>query len=69
MAMSRLDMKQIHEILRLRFELKQTYRQIAASVNCGSSSVGECLRRFVASGIGWPLPDGLGGAHESRLES
>jgi transposase len=68
MAMSRLDMKQIHEILRLRFELKHTYRQIAASVNCGSSSVGECLQRFVASGIGWPLPDGLGEAEiESKL--
>lgn len=66
MAMSRLHVKQISEILRLRWELRHSYREIADSVNCGSSSVGDCLQRFVASGIGWPLPEGFS---ESELES
>jgi transposase len=59
MAMSRLEMQQILEILRLRFEGKHSYREIAASVNCGSSSVGECLRRFSCAGLSWPLPVGV----------
>ena len=39
-------MRKILEILRLRFEVGRSYREIADSVNCGSSSVGECLQRF-----------------------
>ena len=49
MVTSRLQMRQILEILRLRFEAGRSYREIADSVNCGSSSVGECLQRFKSS--------------------
>lgn len=68
MAMSRLHVKKILEVLRLRFDGKLSYREVAASANCGSSSVGDCLRRFTASGLAWPLPEGLTEAElESRL--
>ena len=66
MAMSRLHVKKILEVLRLRFDSKLSYREIAASANCGSSSVGDCLRRFGASGLAWPLPSGF---TEAELES
>lgn len=68
MAMSRLHVRQIVEILRLRLDLRRSYREIADSVNCSPSSVGECLQRFSASGIAWPLPEGFTEAElESRL--
>jgi len=66
MAMSRLDMSQILEVLRLRCDQKRSYREIAASVNCGPSSVGDYLRRFSNSGLSWPLPTNFG---ESELEA
>lgn len=56
MVMSRLQMRQILEILRLRFDLKHSFRDIGNSVNCGSSSVCDCVQRFLASGSTWPLP-------------
>lgn len=66
MAMSRLHVKKILEILRLKFEGGLSYREIAASTNCGPSSIGDCLRRFASSGLAWPLPTGL---TETDLES
>ena len=59
MAMSRLHLKKIREVLRLRFDLAMSYRQIADSTNSGSSSVGDCLLRFRASGLSWPLPSDI----------
>jgi transposase len=66
MTMSRLHVRQILEILRLRFTLKHSYREIASSVNCATSSIGECLQRFSASGLSWPLADEI---TESELEA
>jgi transposase len=56
MAMSRLHMKKIREVLRLRFDLGLTFREIANSINGASSSVGDCVMRFKASGLTWPIP-------------
>jgi transposase len=58
MAMPRLHVKQIVEILRLRFDEQRSHREISASVNCGRTSIGDCLARFKASGLLWPLPAG-----------
>lgn len=52
-------MKKISEILRLRHELKLSYRDIANSQNVGFSTVGDYLRRAKAVGISWPLPKGM----------
>ena len=48
--MIRLSMNKTKEILRLKRE-GFTYRDIAASVGCGKSVVGETIRRADAAGI------------------
>ena len=39
-------MRKIDEVLRLRFELKHSHRQIARSIGAASSTVADYLRRF-----------------------
>ena len=43
MARERLSMRKINEVLRLRFELKRSHRQIASSIGAASSTVAEYL--------------------------
>ena len=59
-------MKKISEILRLRFELKCSYQDIALSQNISKSTVYEYLQRAKVAGVSWPLPSGLTekGLHE-----
>jgi transposase len=54
-------MRKVREILRLTFgvEPKLTQRAIARSCNISPSTVGDCLLRFSASGLSWPLPEDL----------
>ena len=56
MARERLSMRKINEVLRLRFELKRSHRQIARSIGAASSTVAEYLRRFAEAGLTWPGP-------------
>ena len=61
-------MRKIREVLRLRFEVGLSARQVAASVQIARSSVGEYERRLAAAGLSWPLPEGLSDtALERRL--
>jgi transposase len=48
-------MRKIFEILRLHFECRQSQRAIALAVCVALSTVQDCLRRFLASGLGWPV--------------
>ena len=48
--MERLSMRKIREVLRLRFEVGLSARQVAASVRIARSSVGEYERRLAAAG-------------------
>jgi transposase len=57
--MERLSMRKIREVLRLRYEVGLSARQVAASVQIARSSVGEYERRLAAAGLSWPLPEGL----------
>ncbi|MEO8767281.1 MAG: IS21 family transposase, partial [Nitrosospira sp.] len=57
--MERLSMRKIREVLRLKFELDLSERQIAKSTQTSRSTVGEYLRRFAISGLSWPLPPAL----------
>ncbi len=50
-------MRQIKEILRLRFEHKLSIREIAGSCSVPASTVGDYLKRAEAAGLGWPLPE------------
>ena len=54
MVQTRLSMRRIKEILRLRAELGLSERRISASVGASRSSVQQCLQRARAEGLAWP---------------
>jgi transposase len=47
-------MSKVREILRLRFEVGLSLRDIAASCNCGKSTVNDILKRAENANISWP---------------
>jgi transposase len=49
-------MRKIREVLRLKYELALSEREIARSCRLARSTVGEYLRRFQVVGCSWPLP-------------
>jgi predicted AAA+ superfamily ATPase len=51
MATKRLKMKQIKDVLRLRFQQGLSYREIADSLGISKSSVLNTLKRFSESGL------------------
>jgi len=61
-------MRQVVEVLRLRFEDRLSQREIAVAVSVSQGSVNAYLTRFAASGLPWPLPPDVGhAALEARL--
>jgi len=52
--MRRLDMSKVKEILRLKYDVGLSLRDIAASCNCGKSTVDEILKRAQNANITWP---------------
>ena len=52
-------MRKIREVLRLKFQLGLSDREIARSCKLGKSTVGEYLQRAQAAGLGYPLPEAL----------
>ncbi len=59
MANTRLSMRKIKEVLRLKHDCGLSRRQIAHSCQISRSTVGDYLDRAEEAGIGWPLPEGL----------
>jgi transposase len=59
----KISMQKISELLRQRYELKCSYREIANSLNISISTVGEYLSRARVAGINWPLPEGMSEDH------
>ena len=57
MARKRLSMRKTKEILRLKYEVGLTNRQIAGSCGTTHTTVNKCLQRAQEKKIGWPLPD------------
>ena len=55
----RLSMRKIREVLRLKYELNRSNREIGLSCGIGSSTVGDYLQRVRNAGLNWPLPEGL----------
>jgi transposase len=58
MARTKLTMRQIQEILRLKHQNQLSIREIARSCGLPTSTIGDYLKRAEAAGIGWPLPEG-----------
>lgn len=59
MARKKLSMRQIHEILRLKYQNQLSIREIARSCAVPTSTVSDYLKRAEAAALSWPLPDGL----------
>ena len=59
MAQRRLCMRKVKEILRLKYELGKSQREIKRICGIGKTTVQECLRRAKVTGISWPLPSGM----------
>ena len=54
MANRRLSMRKLHEVLRLKFELKLSRRKIATTCGIARSTVADYLIRFEVAGLSWP---------------
>lgn len=68
MAATRLLMRRLRELLRLKYEVGLPHRAIAQACAIGLGTVSEYLARATAAGVQWPLPDNLDDAAlEARL--
>ena len=67
MAKPRLSMRSVHEVLRLRYELKCSLREIAVAVGISLSKVSGYLRRAEEAGLSWPLPEEMDDAALTAL--
>ena len=52
-------MRKIREILRLKWTLQLSNRDIAKSCSTARSTVAGCLQRASNVALSWPLPEGL----------
>ena len=50
-------MRKIKELLRLKWELELSNRDIATSIQVSSSTVSDCLKRAMKANLKWPLRD------------
>ena len=60
MSQERLSVRNIQEVLRLKWECGLGIRAIARSCSISHSTVIEYVRRAEAAGLTWPLPKSLG---------
>lgn len=68
MPATRLPVRKIQEILRLRFANDLSHRDIAKSCNISPSTVGDLLARWARAGIAWPVDPQISDAElEARL--
>ena len=56
MPAQRLAMRQVHEVLRLKWEQGLSDRKIAHSLGISRPTVADYVRRAQAAGVSWPLP-------------
>ncbi len=59
MPAQRLSMRQVREVLRLKWACGLSDRKIAHSLHISRPTVAEYVRRAQAAGLAWPLPDAL----------
>jgi transposase len=63
---TKISMRKVREVLRLKHALGMSERLIAEAVGVGKTAVGEYLRRARVLGLAWPLPDGMDDAELER---
>src|SRR2546427_9659566 len=59
MAATRLLMRRLRELLRLKYDVGLSHRAIAQACAVGLGTVTSYLQRATAAGLMWPLPDDL----------
>ena len=59
MAATRLLMRRLRELLRLKYDVGLNHRAIAQACTVGLGTVTAYLHRATAAGLTWPLPDDL----------
>lgn len=59
MAQRRLSVRKIKEVLRLKYMLNKSQREIKRICGIGKTTVQEYLRRANAAGLKWPLPEDM----------
>ena len=59
MPAERTIMRQVREVLRLKFVGGVPTREIARRIGVAASTVRTTIKRFQAAGLSWPLPDEL----------
>ena len=67
MPRPRTSMRRVREVLRLRWELGLSVRQVAAGCGLSHPAVIKYVRRAEACGLSWPLPGSLDDAQLERL--
>lgn len=67
MPTKRIPMRQITEILRLKFEAKLSNEKVARACGVSKGVVCKYLHLVAARGIAWPLPEGTDEAQLERL--
>jgi transposase len=68
MPAERTPMRQVREVLRLKFVGGVPLREIARRIGVAASTVRETINRFRAAGLSWPLPEEItDAALEARL--
>jgi hypothetical protein len=59
MPAQRLSMRQVREVLRLKWACGLSDRKIAQSLRLSRPTVAQYVRRATAAGLTWPLPEDL----------
>src|SRR3989304_167636 len=59
MCQERLSMRNIHEVLRLKWESRLSPRAIASSCGISPGTVSDYVQRAEVAGLSWPLPADL----------
>lgn len=67
MPATRIPMRQITEILRLKFEAKLSNEKVARACGVSKGVVCKYLHLLAARGITWPLPEGTDEGQLERL--
>src|SRR5882724_4061665 len=68
MPAERVSMRQVREVLRLKFGTGLSGREIAWRLGISPATVRETLKRVAVAGLAWPLPENLTNAVlENRL--
>ena len=65
MANRKVTMRKTMEILRLRYDLRLSMRQVAQGAGVSLGTVERVLGKMCEAGLSWPLPEGV---DEARLD-